>query len=262
MGSSASGAPQKMPANPGAQPVMDMSQPGGTRTMYGGGMPVQMPGGTGPVNNMQQPGGPMRPMMPQTGSGGGWNNIGQPGFATGGPNDPANGGSGWQPPQQNPGMPMPGTQGPSFGRPMPGQPGGGFLKPGQGWADTGGGILGSGNGTTTRIAGGGGGMRTFEFRDSDGNGVEDRDQPGHGDYNRPGNTGNSGNYQKPTPVNPGNKPAPAPKKGAFQGLSKGTMPSMKKHVQAGKMGQARKAFEAGGGKWTKDVHKRLKKKYS
>lgn len=49
--------------------------------------------------------------------------------------------------------------------------------------------------------------------------------------------------------------------GAFQNLAKGTMPSMKRFVQAGKMGKAKQAFEAGGGTWNKSVHKRLKNKY-
>ncbi len=88
-------------------------------------------------------------------------------------------------------------------------------------------------------------------------------QPG-GLITRPINDSPNGGILRPAPPvqNPGMPSAGKSPKGAFQGLNKGTMPAMKKHVQAGKMGQARKAFEAGGGKWTKDVHKRLKKKYS
>lgn len=230
MGSSASqGGPQQMPQNPGASPVMDYNNAGPGQMVQYGNMPQV--GNTGPVMD--------------------YNNAG---------------------PSQNVqyGGAIPGTQGPYMGSGMP-MPTPGMLKPGMGWSATdGGGLLGGGF-TPPNMRpgllkpGDMGGNRTFEFRDSDGNGVEDRDQPGY----RPPvqNPGMPNNKAPGTRIDGGAKgkvynPKPKPKpKGAFKGLSKGTMPSMKKHVQAGKMGQARKAFEAGGGKWTKDVHKRLKKKY-
>ena len=56
-------------------------------------------------------------------------------------------------------------------------------------------------------------------------------------------------------------PPPGPPQGAFQGLAKGTMGSMRGHVQAGNMGRAKQAYEAGGGTWNKDVHSRLKNKW-
>jgi hypothetical protein len=232
MCNSGMGGQQQLQIPGGTGPANNMQISGGQ--MYGS--PNQMPGGIGSVNYMQQPGGPMMPMMPQPGGpqvigaqshgnlgqphqaapGGGWNNIGQPGFATGGPNDPANGGSGWQPPQQNPGMYMPGTQGPSLGRPPfaniqnPGMPsmGGSFRPPVQNPGMQ----MPPSNGPGTLIDG-----------------------------------GPQGNLYNP--------------QGAFQNLSEGTLPSMKRFIQAGKMGKAKQAFEAGGGTWNKSVHKRLKNKY-
>ena len=74
----------------------------------GGQWRQKLPGGvTGVANIDYAPGyGPNQP--------GGWGNIGQPGFTPGGPDDPANGGTGYyngggmlNPPVQNPGMPMP-----------------------------------------------------------------------------------------------------------------------------------------------------------
>jgi len=79
---------------------------------HGGQWTQRLPGGvTGVANIDYAPGyGPNQP--------GGWGNIGQPGFTPGGPDDPANGGTGYyngggmlNPPVQNPGMPMPGGPG-------------------------------------------------------------------------------------------------------------------------------------------------------
>ena len=212
--STSQGGPQQMPQNPGPSPVMDYNNAGsGQMVQYG--YPNRMPqfGNTGPVmdyNNVgpsqnvqygqgaqQMPNMQMRPgpIMDYNQPGG----LGMrlPGFVPGGPDDPANGGSGYY-------------------------NGGGILNPHQGAAPPriqNPGILRPENNVPENRIGGG----------------------ARGEVYNP-------------------KPKPKPQ-GAFQGLSKGTMPSMKKHVQAGKMGKAKQAFEAGGGKWTKDVHKRLKKKY-
>ena len=145
-------------------------------------------------------------------------------------------GGGFQPPVQNPGMPVPNPGmpmrpglGDAGGMMLPGFVPGGPDDPARGGSGymNGGGILGGGN----RIDGGP-------------NGKVYNPNPG----SRPKiDGGPQGNVYNPN--------------GAFQGLAKGTMPSTKKHVQSGKMGKAKQAFEAGGGKWTKDVHKRLKKRY-
>ena len=159
--------------------------------------------------------------------------------------------SGFRPPTQNPGMPMPNPNIPNPGEIMPTP---GMLKPGMAWS-----------------AFDGGGLLNGDYRKHvmppnmkpGGGGILNMDQPG---YQPPvQNPGMPTNKAPGTRIDGGVQgevynPQPKPK-GAFQGLSKGTMPSMKKHVQAGSMGKARKAFEAGGGKWTKDVHKRLKRKY-
>ena len=188
-------------------------------------------------------------------------------------------------PQQNPGMPQPG--GPTYnminGNPTTNHPngfhqisGGGLqYQPQPGGPQ----VIGSqshGNpGQPPQIAPGGGsygggGMRTYDLQPGD---------PGHpmtpvgwqqpqpGQY--PGMLNPSGpgtNVQNPgmppqggggTPI----QPPPGPPQGAFQGLAKGTMGAMRGHVQAGKMGQAKKAYEAGGGTWNKDVSRRLRNKW-
>lgn len=260
MGSSAAagqpGQPQKMPGGGQSSPIMDYSMNGGGRQMYG--VPNQPGVGIpNPINDMTQPGGqfPMpgqgqgdyqQAVMPYPGQGNFHKPVmpGQGGMISGEPiGRIGGGGGGMRTYDLQPGDP--GHPGMMPNRPgmMPNQPGGLIAAPPQ---QRPGGILDSQiSRPTDRVQNPG--MRTYDL------------QPGD---RKPGGTPPSGKTRidggrKGKVYNPNKKP-----KGSFQGLSKGTMPSMKKHVQAGKMGQAKKAFEAGGGKWTKDVQKRLKKKYS
>ena len=166
----------------------------------------------------------------------------QPGFSPGGPNDPAFGGSGYQtypnrppmgnpigynPPVQNPGMPS-FPNGPGNMRNNP------ILQP----------IFGNGG-----------------FQPP----VQNPGMPSMGGSFRPP-VQNPGMQMPPNNVPENLIDGAAQGKvynpqGAFQNLAKGTMPSMKRFVQAGKMGKAKQAFEAGGGTWNKSVHRRLKNKY-
>ena len=57
------------------------------------------------------------------------------------------------------------------------------------------------------------------------------------------------------------RPVPAPGGKLTDGLQKGTLRGVRDFIQAGKMGRAKQAFEAGGGTWSKDVSRRLRNKY-
>ena len=205
--------------------------------------------------------------MCNSGMGGQSNSYAMPGFVPGGPNDPALGGSGYQtyprppmgnpigynPPVQNPGMPsFPNGPGNMINNPIlqPIVGNGGFQPPVQNP-----GMAMPGTQGPSLIEGG----NPFVN-------VQNPGMPSMGGSFRPP-VQNPGMKMPPSNV-PGNlidggpqgkvyNPHTAP----FQGLSKGTMPSTKRFVQAGKMGRAKQAFEAGGGKWTKSVHKQLKNKY-
>ena len=159
-------------------------------------------------------------------------------------------------PQQNPGMPQPG--GPTYN-------------------------MINGNPTTNHPNGfhqiSGGGMRTFDLQPGDpGHPMtpvawqqpQPGQYPGMLDPSGPGTNvqnpgmppaGGSGTINPGGPGAPNILPPPGPPQGAFQGLAKGTMGDMRGHVQAGNMGRAKQAYEAGGGTWNKDVHRRLKNKW-
>ena len=75
---------------------------------------------------------------------------------------------------------------------------------------------------------------------------------------RPGNTRIDGPVNTmPGILPPETKPMTPPR----PQLQKGTMAGVKGHIQAGNMGKAKKAYEAGGGKWNKKVRARMRKKY-
>ncbi len=199
--------------------------------------------------------------MCNSGMGGQGNSYAQPGFLPGGPNDPALGGSGYQtypnrppmgnpigynPPVQNPGMPsFPNGPGNMINNPIfqPIGGNGGFQppvqNPGMAMPGTGVSLIEGGN----------------PFVGADMINVPNPGMPPAGGGFKPP-------VQNPgTLIDGGPQGRPYNPQGAFQNLAKGTMPSMKRFVQAGKMGQAKKAFEAGGGTWNKSVHRRLKNKY-
>ena len=155
-------------------------------------------------------------------------------------------------PQHGPGMPQRG--GPTYN--MIGG-GGGGLQPQPGGAYT---AIGG-------VGGGGGGMRTYDLQPGD---------PGHpmtpvgwqqpqpGQYPgmlEPGGPPQQAVMPYPGQGGPGTQIQPPPAQGAFQGLAKGTMGDMRGHVQAGNMGRAKQAYEAGGGTWNKDVSRRLRNKW-
>lgn len=225
------------------------------------------------------PGGPNDPALGGSGytNGGSFNggNV-QPGFIIGGQNDPALGGSGYQtypnrppmgnpigynPPVQNPGMPsFPNGPGNMRNNPIlqPIVGNGGFQppvqNPGMAMPGTEGPLLIGGSNP---------------YPDNINIGYQPPVQ-------NPGMPPMGGSFRPPVrnpgmPMPPSNVPENRidggargevyNPKAAFQNLAKGTMPSVKRFVEAGTMGRAKKAFEAGGGTWNKSVHKRLKNRY-
>jgi hypothetical protein len=57
-------------------------------------------------------------------------------------------------------------------------------------------------------------------------------------------------------------PPPAPVQGGYgSGLEKGTLGQVRDFIQAGKMGRAKQAYEAGGGTWSQGAQQHLKNKY-
>jgi len=163
-------------------------------------------------------------------------NMRLPGFTPGGPDDPANGGTGYynggNPPVQNHGMLMP--KGPIDGV----------------------------------ISGGGGGLRPAPPVQNPGMPTPGGNPQGWYDRGGPGNPGTP--VQNPgmpmpggpgTPIDNGPVMKPVPGGRLADGLQKGTLGGVRDFIQAGKMGRAKQAFEAGGGKWNSDVARRLRKKY-
>ena len=63
------------------------------------------------------------------------------------------------------------------------------------------------------------------------------------------------------PIDNGPVMKPVPGGRLTDGLQKGTLGGVRDFIQAGKMGRAKQAFEAGGGTWSSDVSRRLRNKY-
>ena len=76
----------------------------------------------------------------------------------------------------------------------------------------------------------------------------------------PGWSQNPGGQIGGNPNPPQQQPGPTAAN-PFQNLQKGTMGSIRDHMQAGNVGRAKQAYEQGGGTWNSDVSKRLRNKY-
>ena len=219
--------------------------------------------------------------------GGGGSQYRQPGFASGGPDDPAMGGSGYYGGGQGGGWgssygfkPKGPTQwaGPNAHYPnWNDDPSSGYandvamINAGP-WPGGGGGM---GGGWGSPWTGGGGGfgpgligwhvadgpgsgmgghrplVRTADFQDSNNNGVDDRDEEGYS-YTRPGDEGYVGVEEG------GGDVAASPFNWGSVGA--GRLAKAKEYAALGQMGRAKDVFTSGvkGGAWSPEIHQQLR----